>query len=1125
MMNPDGGQAAYFEVDTDQWAATDPHRNIAVTAGAGSGKTRVLTTRYIRLLRENPSLASEQIAAITFTEKAALEMKDRIRRMIEREISGTEQHDARVRWCGIHDRIGTAPIGTIHSFCSRLLREHFYRMGLAPDFQVLNETEQNTKMRQLAEESVDAFGNQILNQDEAEPLVRLFGADGLIDGTLSGCLITMYGKIREQGMGMDEALRVTEKRYQGPDDAKALRVENILLAMVQTMDRAYRKWKEQHNRLDFADLEVLAHRLLEDQAVQSQVRMRYRFIMMDEFQDTNPLQKEIVYQLVGDEEGLEENRLFIVGDHKQSIYGFRGTDYRIFSQVCQDMDPEAIRSLSVCFRSSEVLIEAVNAIFKDRMDPYDPLLPAEAKTGLGGHPVELIVCPYEKGGDPRSNRVAEVEKSLQDDHTDGLDDSLRDLEEMSSSSRKEDLETGVLCRRIAQIHGEGVPYEDMAILIRTRFPLPRIEAALRREGIPYCVLGGTGLMEKQEIVDLVNLFKAVYDPQDAIALAAVLRSPYLGLADPVLQQAGAILFTSSNDPQRELEMKSVGMDPHDRHVLQKALDRLRRLRSDAHFTGAGEMLRRLIRELDFEGVLTGQENGSQKVRNMEKLQEIAHEFDRTGLFRACDFPDFLRTLSESQSGGSEAALDTEDSAAVKIMTIHGSKGLEFDTVLVPDMGRSLASSNRRKPLAVFHPELGVVVRKCADESSSSDLEDPWYDRVCDDLKHKEEEEAIRVMYVAATRAKERLVFLGTEKSGQGKSDTFMEILEAAAARHDDAWRWFKRKEGYEVMAAQTSVPGAHEQSSSQNVEDPESIKAMIRRLQWRWEGQVPVRSSVSQYLMYKECPRRYFLSVRLGLDRICAYLTETKPSKPDLLPTLLPPALRGTVVHHIIEAMHGRPEGSWTEQTRKSLEQFSPGMSPQDAATAAASLSHYLDHYRTLTSELIQEYGGRPAAVETEFPFRMPLSKGSPVSLQGVIDRILIFALEDGYVGHVVDFKTNRIREDADHSKLKEMYLPQLMVYRRATEQFYRAHGRKLDACRSSLFLLDAGLRVDMDPDPQKDHQIIASMEEAFAYMARHNSLCDYPPCRESVCQYCQFSVVCSALHDASHEKYGRWIE
>ncbi len=1093
-MNP-----TYFSVDEDQWAATDPGRNLAVTAGAGSGKTRVLTTRYIRLLMEHMDLSPDQIAAVTFTEKAALEMKDRIRKLMEKEIRQAEHREAMLRWQNFRDRIGTAPIGTMHSFCSRLLRENFYRIGLAPDFQVLNDGEQKTILADCADGALDRFLSDPQHKDAVRELVQMESADGLINGTLSALLRALYGKMRELGMDAAAAKEATRRKH---PDGNLSGFEEALSTMIVMLDEDYRIWKNRYNRLDFSDLELLTVRLLQDPDVRSQVRQRYRFVMMDEFQDTNPLQKEILYGLVGDGQGLEDNRLFVVGDSKQSIYGFRGTDYRIFTQVCADMEEDAVRSLSVCFRSTETLIQAVNHIFSQRMDPYDPLQPSADHRDQGGDPVEFIVCPAQPGGDPRSKAVGELAKLLQNGDTDHeLIQRLRELDAMDSVTENDDLEAQVLAARIRQLHRNGVPYGDMAILLRTRYPLPNIEFALRRDRIPYCVLGGTGFSQRQEIKDLLNVYKAVTDSEDAVARMAALRSPFFALSDPDLFCLAQAL--DHGDDPGDGASTEAKMDSSKENFVAEAWSIFKSLRQKSTADSALGILKRMDQELFCTEILLGQENGAQKVRNLEQLMEMAAEFDGAHLFHPRQFPRYLAEMTNGQRGGSEAALDTEDSDAVKILTIHGAKGLEFDTVLVPGVGRSLISDSRSDPKALFHPHWGITVQEADEEKSSDSL----FRTVLTEQKAKELEEAFRVMYVAATRAEKRLIFVGTEKKSSAGTDSFLDVLKSAADADPVSSAWMIEK-----TAGQVLEDRVQEDDESCSAADTVSVAQQIQnaadRIGWTWQGLLPLQSSISQYRMFRECPRRYYLSARMGLQGSMipsSQHTLDQPEGGDPLDA----ALRGTMIHQIISSLEEDPTRTAEELLHRQIQSMEWEGSSYDVSRVLESLFVYLKHYEALQADFNQLYGGTIVERLSEFPFRIPLERGGPVVLTGVVDRLIAAESNGELTAHIVDFKTNRIRSEADVLAAVDAYYPQLLLYRHAVMHLYSYRGKKPTRCRSSLWLLDVGRSVEMPDDPQREKSQWDDWKEAFMYMAGHSSMNDYPPCLGSWCGYCMHRGGC----------------
>ncbi len=1098
-------QQKRFGVDDDQWAATDTTKNAVVRAGAGSGKTRVLTTRFIRLLLENPKLHVEEIAAITFTEKAALEMKERIRRMVGEEIQRADSCEEKERWRTIKDQVYGANIGTIHGFCARIIRENFHRLGIDPRFRIMAPVDQNTVLKSTAEDAVHDLSAKEEKMEQGEVLAELYGADIFVNGDLARCVRQMYQKTQEYGFSMKEVQELAQQKAKQSKDEQTDKAEKSLAALVEQVHRAYGAWKEDQNCLDFSDLEVLAERLLRDDRIKEEVQNRYRFVMIDEFQDTNPLQKKIVYALVGAEKGLLPNRLYIVGDQKQSIYGFRGTDYRIFSQVCEDMDQEGTYSLATCFRSTETLVEAANQIFSGLMDSYQPLKPSEEKVGQKGPPVEVITYEKKSSGDPRTPHIKEAADELsKETRSEDLNDILKKISTMSSNQEKENPGGVALASKIRLLYEEGTAWSDMAVLIRSRNSLPGLEEAFKREEIPYSVVGGTGLLEKQEIKDILNLFKTVCSPQDKVSLVGVLRSPLFSVSDRTLARAAPVLFADSELADKE-GVSSLELEEEQQERLLRAVTLIKTFRLRAAFTSVHGLLSSFAEELDYSSLLLAQENGLQRLRNMEKLLGIAKGFDSKHFYQQSMFPAYLEELALDHEATSEASLDTEDSEAVKIMTIHGAKGLEFHTVMVPDIDRPLMRRQNKKPLCVFSPDTGLAAA-AVDENKKIDPEkNSFYHDWQKDTRAREKEEELRVMYVAATRAKERLIFIGEDKDDK-KRESFLSLLSDAGRNHEKNDQWIKFYDSKLLQAAAKKREPEEDIKKEEKKAPAENTEGIERRLAWQWQKKMPLKASVSQYLTFKECPLRYFLTYRKRVEDI---FESSEGKGQDKEEETMAPTVRGQILHQIIEIVRDDQDIPARDVTDRALRQHFPEKGPSFREKAKKELCRYIDHYEKLSEKLEAMTGGAKIASETEYPFRMKLASPEEAVLQGFIDRVDVYHDQGKNKAWVIDYKTNKIKSQETAFELVEHYLPQMILYQEAVKRFYRVGKDPLDECRGWFFFLDGPVLCEALASQEKKEEIKADMSRAFAYMSKHHKVEDYEAKVCSACNFCSFQLLC----------------
>ena len=349
-----------FKLSDQQKEAIDITKNIAVSAGAGSGKTRVLTNRYLKLLESGINI--EEIVAITFTEKAALEMKERIRGAINEKLENSSSQDKK-KWHQSLDKLSRANISTIHSFCAKVIKENAASLGIDFKFEIINEIDKNDVLSEAMEKSFE----QIVSCGKYDEIVNKL-TNAFDEKYLNDSFKKELAVIRD---------RIFEKGRKLEDDYEELQNEelaNLVLNILLGREEIYKEYKLKNDALDYTDLEMLCNKVLEDKRVRDRYKERYTRFLVDEFQDTNEIQKSIIYSFVADESGkLLPTKLFVVGDSKQSIYGFRGTDYTIYKKVAKDIGEEGQKSLSTCYRSKPEIIYGINEIFSRIIDQYENL--------------------------------------------------------------------------------------------------------------------------------------------------------------------------------------------------------------------------------------------------------------------------------------------------------------------------------------------------------------------------------------------------------------------------------------------------------------------------------------------------------------------------------------------------------------------------------------------------------------------------------------------------------------------------------------------------------------------------------------------------------------------------------
>jgi ATP-dependent helicase/nuclease subunit A len=819
-------------------AVTRREVSVVLSSGAGCGKTHVLTERYLSHLREGAEVG--QIVAITFTDRAARQMRERIRKAVLSELRTARAEEDVARWARHLRGLETAQISTIHAFCGALLRQHAVETGIDPLFDVLDEvmaanlrteayadalqellTSQTAAGEDLRElvflyswrTTVAAVEHLVASADEpawqewlerpaadvarqwteddrrellpryvdylvtAAPHIahclwllrttecvgpqmranvrrlldetpRLAGAPDLAAAVAELTEAAKVGKERGKAWKTEadyEAVKKALADFRGDlaerlavfteapaGVAEAAAAGQRFLRVAAEAVQTYRRRKRRAGAVDFADLLLMARDLLRDQSdVREALQRRYRYLLVDELQDTDPIQMEVVEYLCGGE--LTAGKLFGVGDHKQSIYRFRGADASLFQRLRQAMPHDGRLGLTLNFRSQPAILHFVNALFARHIAQYEPLLPHHTQVNPGPC-VEFLWSPR---GDKENVTEARTR------------------------------EADVIARRVAAMidreplvaEGEGAARRprpvrpgDVVLLFRSMSNVALYEAALRHHGLQYYLVGGRAFFAQQEIYDILNLLRALENPRDAVSLAGTLRSPFCCLSDEAL----FLLARHHDGPWAGLhDDTTLEQLPEDqRPAAARARRHLDRWHALKDRLSIARLLGEVLADSGYDAAMQFEFLGDRKLANLWKLQEMARAFDRSGLFGLAEFVARLGDLVGRQPREEQAATQPENADVVRLMTIHQAKGLEFPVVFVPDLAARTGGAHQ--PVAHWDARLGCVVRPPADEEPP-----PFSDFAVRLWKAREavEEwhEDLRTLYVACTRARDYLV--------------------------------------------------------------------------------------------------------------------------------------------------------------------------------------------------------------------------------------------------------------------------------------------------------------------------------------------------------------------------------
>ncbi len=964
-------------------------RNVSVDASAGTGKTFVLSNRYVELLKNGDFGQRDPISsivAITFTNKATEEMIFRIRELIKDEMEREKEP-----WQTFYTRLDFSRISTIDSFCKQLISQYIVEVGIDPNFEVLDEGESST----LIDEALDDIFAEEARQEDIDELLVLFGfrnIDFLKDDLrnfyshvvrakhldVDACREQTYlslktevnftGEIERLLAHFDDVLTrnanlkklletdrgekyfahemtVEEKMLfyrevleyipggKNADDGAQLayylnhtlleeeceRWEGyeMLFSLLKALDEKYTFLKRQENVLDFNDLLRIAYELLEDDKILKEVQDSIAYVMVDEFQDTNQLQYNLFKKICSVDDTLDRQNLFIVGDPKQSIYGFRGADVNVFYEGTRDIvDSGGVKiSMQESYRSSKIITGFVNHIFRETFTP---------------HYEELIA-------------------------------KREDLPEYEVEFLKGDLEKSHIyaANYIEKLGADGVDWKDIGVLFRGSKHSVGLEEALREKNIPYVNYGSTLFFEKLENLDMLNLLKIIAQPNDDIALYGWLKSPMAGLKDDTVAN-----FYMNRDV--------VPSDEEEQYLLARALEFIDRSRTIFASHSLSTAVEKVMDLWLMDYLWLFHANGLQEKNNLDQWYELAKEAEEK-LLSLDQWIDQLESLRNI--GHNEATVYQKGKGAVALMTIHKAKGLEFDYLLIPELHRR---SNNRTEKVVYSQDKGIGV-------NWTDMN--YHHRIVSNTWKKEENmEEWRVLYVALTRAEKKLV-IGTLRDKKAYESSLLARIEEQA---DHVLSEIDHGEEVTYKGRQLSF-------------EEEPVASFQPKTELSGEKRV---YSISAYQLFRHNPVDYCYKYILRTEELKEGSAEEKYEEA------------------IYDAVDGIQLGIWMHEWIENYDQEDD---------VHVSLNGFIENLptseQTNYSKVIESQGKNFAKaiedykiVAREWPFYVQIGGHRCV---GFVD--LIVQGKEGY--EIWDIKTNRFPTELKKEELIDWYRTQLVFY------------------------------------------------------------------------------------------------
>ena len=1065
-----------------------------VEAGAGSGKTTALVARVLSLL--DTGIAMENIAAITFTEKAAAELKNRLRE----KLSESGAHPEAL------DQLDGAAITTLHGFALRILSQHAIEAGLPPRLEVspteafedrwvefqsrlLHSSEQEHALvlarilglnmghlRELArilDDNWDLAAREMGKQhpptgpiglpdvsgfpiwfDEvaalsmyctdptdrmlpkldviAERAELLRAAAGDPDQILRLLFVPglSFTKAGQKGNWPDEesddpSLReVTTQLRELGDAIKDLQahVADVLIERLTLVLAAFTLEAAEDRRrlgvLEYHDLLVLARDLLRHhqhgQEVREALAGRYQRLLLDEFQDTDPIQIEVAKLIAtpsGDHQHWSElqdeaGRLFFVGDPKQSIYRFRRADIALYTQAGQAQTVDR-KSLTRNFRSVEPVLDWINALFEEFMAPPSPseqhvqpnyqALEPVRKQPPNGPAVAVLNREHPRTAGTRGLRVVEAQEVAQVILTavgrgwsvgDGLDKEKRQR------------------WRPARL-------EDICILLPTRTSLPQLEQALESHGIPYRIEAGSLIWTSQIIREVMAVVRALADPTDEVALLNALRSPAFGCGDDDLftyKVAYRGQWNYTSDRPQHLPSG---------HPVGEAVSWLAELHDKARWLNPSQILERIVRQRRLtESSCFGRHRARDVWRNLNVVIDQARQFEESGGRGLREFVAWVERKIGERTRESDVILSETDDDAVRITTIHAAKGREFPIVI---LSGTYARSRPMSASMVWPAEGGFGVRfnNLLRTKSFADHQDHE-----EEMEHAER---VRLLYVALTRAMDHLV-VSAHRMERSENSTAMPSM-AEMVVDNAAWlpeaEWLPEADSPPEENGLTEADEAPEPMTSEEHDPP----VMAPFSSWQSErdafmadAEKPSTMSASRIAWIETEDEDVYQVPGLAKDGPIDGDDDRSPSRKGRAGTKI-----GSAVHGVLQTVD--------------LDADPDSLGPVAAAQAEAEgISQHTRTVRALAQSALESDTVREAAANDHWKELFVAASVEGTVVEGYID--LLYRTPDGLV--VVDYKTDDTHDEDVLQDKVDRYQLQLAAYSLAVE---RAVGEQVTHC------------------------------------------------------------------------------
>ncbi|MBS4034098.1 MAG: UvrD-helicase domain-containing protein [Ignavibacterium sp.] len=1092
--------------------------HLSLTANAGSGKTFVLARRYLNAaLIEGVNLSN--IAAITFTDKAAGELYTKIVKLVNEQLSSSNLDSRKNKLERIRQQLISANISTIHSFCINILREFPVEAGLDARFIPIDEQLSDELIELSIEEVVKNLFEDGSSSDNIKYIIRILGSKiglekelfGLIkqrktlliiketiyqknekdiikyfkdqfdlyfskiweeykDKLLSGItrinnavitknknneiaasiqtLINTFStlKIPEQILGFISEIRsimltnsgtvrvrgylinylreeladeinyiesslneLSKIEYIPESDALIKELTKFALVLINVFENTleqYENKKSLEGFLDYEDILLYTKEILKKESVQKTLNEKFKFILVDEYQDTNEIQYEIFLPIL---DHLKSGNLFIVGDEKQSIYMFRDAELEIFNKTKDDISSAAgkgaLLDLPDSFRMAPSLCLFTNKLFSNLFANHNTLYNEVRNTD--------IVCAR------RDDKQGMVEFLLSD-----------------NNSENKITEAELVAGKIIELNICSAQFNDIAILVRKRKSFSELETVFLKYGIPFSIIGGRGFYQRQTISDVYNYLSFLSNSSNSTALAGILRSPFFTISDSVLFEIS--LCRGSNFWEK---LKNFSENNPEISSVKSILEENLQLASSIELT---VLLRKILTDTEYLGVIAARNDSEQELANIDKLIEISRNFSLKGFRNLYDFLDYLNDAITGIEDESQAAITT-DANAVQLMTLHQAKGLEFPVVFLFNAHESSQKTQVKSKQISLSKNFGILTKLPINNQFLSDYHSAPIGGLYNFIEEKKRiAELKRLLYVGITRAIDHLIITGEVNEKHNlKNDSFLYLVMSGlnidpganeVILQDELNYLIQNESGFNNKSKKLNIriPISRSISANENFELPlkKKLASPVVNID---EIEPPLEKdiiSATKVAVFKQCPTKYLLTYEYGFGKINSLFYKNGEKRSSVNEAESEPAidysddsvyginirsdLKGTLVHSLLEKEFS------TEQLDDEISKFfvNQGIEGEQLIDNKQNIISDITGY--FKSEIYKQISSFPR-FKNEFEAYI---KDEGIFLYGIMDKIIF--TDDELI--IVDYKTDNISEDEIHSRA-ENYFTQLKFY------------------------------------------------------------------------------------------------